>query len=198
MISFSEAKGARRKKRPDRVLTLHLSLRDVEPRVWRRIVVRESMWLTRLHDAVQILFGWFDYQLHRFIVNDVQYGNPVRKDNETLVEDDRDFSLADLEIAPKETFTYEYVFGEGWVVDIKVEKAESAQTGVKYPLLLDGKQNGPPEDCGGPGGFKEVLYSLKHPEEPVSKEWLEWLGEGFDPHAFDREKLGKAIAKLPK
>lgn len=198
MISFSEAKGPRRKKRPDRVLTLHLSLRDVEPRIWRRIVVRETMWLTRLHDAIQILFGWFDYHLHRFVVNGVQYGNPVRKDNETVVEDDRDFNLTDLEIAPKESFQYEYDFGERWIVDVKVEKAETAQPGVKYPKLLDGKQNGPPEDCGGAAGFKEVLYSLKHPEEPVSKEWLEWLGDGYDPHAFDADKIGRAIAKLPK
>lgn len=198
MISFSEAKSARRKKRPDRVLTLHLALRDIEPRIWRRVVVRETMWLTRLHDAIQILFGWFDYHLHRFIVNGIQYGNPVRKDNEVIVEDDRDFSMADLEISAKETFHYEYDFGERWVVDIKVEKIDVAQSGVKYPRLLEGKQNGPPEDCGGSAGFKEVLYSLKHPEEPVSKEWLEWLGEGYDPHAFDVDKVGRAIAKLPK
>lgn len=199
MISFSEAKATRRKKRqPERVLHLHLALRDIEPRIWRRMVVRESMWLSRLHDAIQVAFGWFDYQLHRFTVNDIGYGNPVRRENETLVEDDRDFSLADLEIAPKESFLYEYQFGDGWQVEIRVERAEPAQTGTKYPTLTDGRHNGPPEDCGGPAGFKEVLYSLKHPEEPLSKEWLEWLGEGYDPQALELPKINKALAKLPK
>lgn len=199
MISFSEAKAARRKKQqPERVLHLHLALRDVEPRIWRRMVVRESMWLARLHDAIQVAFGWFDYQLHRFTVNDIGYGNPVRRDNETLVEDDRDFSLADLEIAPKETFVYEYSFGDGWQIEVRVERAELAQAGVKYPHLTEGRHNGPPEDCGGPAGYKEVLYSLKHPDEPLSKEWLEWLGEGYDPLALDLPKLNKALVKLPK
>ena len=198
MISFSEAKAARRKKLPERVLHLHLTLRGIEPRIWRRLAVRETMWLARLHDSIQVVFGWFDYQLHRFAINEALYGNPAQRENETAVEDDRDFSLVDLEFAPKDTLLYEYLFGDGWQVDIKVEKSESTLPRVKYPLLLGGKYNGPPEDCGGPEGFKEVLYSLKHPDEPMSKEWLEWLGDGFDPNEFDIEKLNKALGKLPK
>lgn len=199
MISFSEAKAAaRRKKQPERVLHLHLAIRGLEPRIWRRMVVKESMCLSRLHDAIQLAFGWFDYQIHRFTVNEACYGNPVRRENETVIEDDRDFSLADLEIGVKDSFLYEYFFGDAWAVDLRVEKIEPAQAGVKYPVLLDGRHNGPPEDCGGPAGYKEVLYSLKHPEEPLSKEWLDWLGEGFDPHELKLEQLNKALAKLPK
>ena len=201
MISFSEARAraaTRRRKQPARVLQLHLALRGVEPRVWRRLLVRDSMWLSRLHDTVQLAFGWFDYQTHRFTVNDLVYGNPVRRDNETLVEDDRDFTLADLELAPKAAFLYEYSFGDGWQIDVRVEKAGPSHPGAKYPQILDGRHNGPPEDCGGPEGYKEVLYSLQHPEEPVSQEWLDWLGDSYDPEAFDREKLNKALARLPK
>jgi hypothetical protein len=39
---------------------------------------------------------------------------------------------------------------------------------------------------------------LKHPEEPLSKEWLDWLGEGYDPNELKLEQLNKALAKLPK
>lgn len=200
MISFSEAKAARRKKprQLERVVHLHLVLRDSEPPIWRRMVVRESMWLSRLHDAIQVAFGWFDYQVHRFAVGDTVYGNPVRRENETLVEDDRDFTLADLGLGPKEHLLYEYCFGDSWRIDIVAEKFEAAKKGVRYPHLAGGQLNGPPEDCGGPAGFKEVLYSLTHPEEPLSKEWLDWLGEGFDPHECDLAKLNKALAKLPK
>ncbi|HLP08039.1 MAG TPA: plasmid pRiA4b ORF-3 family protein [Opitutaceae bacterium] len=200
MISFSEAKAARRKKsRPtERILQLNLVLRDSDPPIWRRMQVRESMWLSRLHDAIQIAFGWFDYQVHRFAVGSTLYGNPVRRENETLVEDDRDFSIADLDLGVKDTFIYEYCFGDFWRVDISVEKLEPAKKGVRYPHLTGGHLNGPPEDCGGPAGYKEVLYSLKHPEEPLSKEWLDWLGEGFDPQHLDLAKLNKALAKLPK
>lgn len=200
MISFSEAKAAarRKKQKPERVLQLHLAIQDLEHLVWRRMVVRESMSLARLHDAIQIAFGWFDYQIHRFVSNDVLYGNPVRRENVTTVEDDRDFTLADLELSPKETMLYEYSFGDGWRIGILVERIEPAKTGTKYPLLAAGSLNSPPEDCGGPDGYKEVLYSLKHPDEPLSKEWLDWLGEGFDPEAFDLAKLNKSLGKLPK
>jgi len=200
MISFSEAKAAARKKKrkTERVLQLHLAIQDLEPQVWRRMVVRESMSLARLHDAIQIAFGWFDYQIHRFVANDVLYGNPVRRENVTSVEDDRDITLVDLELAPKELIVYEYCFGDGWRIAIHVERIEAAKTGTKYPHLLDGRHNGPPEDCGGPDGYKEVLYSLKNPDEPLSKEWLEWLGEGFNPETFELAKLNKALASLPK
>lgn len=200
MISFSETKGAARRKKaqPERVLHLHLAVRETEPRIWRRLVVRESMWLSRLHDAIQVAFGWFDYQIHRFAVGETFYGNPVRRENRTEIEDDRDFTLADLQIGPKDTFVYEYFFGDGWQIDIRVEKVEPAQPGTKYPKLVEGRHNGPPEDCGGPEGFKEVLYSLKHPDEPLSREWLDWLGEDYDPQAFDLAKLNKALAKLPR
>ena len=200
MISFSEAKASarRKKQKPDRVLHMHLAIQDLQPPIWRRMVVRESMSLARLHDAIQIAFGWFDYQVHRFVVNDLFYGNPVRRENVTTIEDDRDFTLADLELSPKETMLYEYNFGDGWRIGMLVERIDTAKTGVKYPLLSAGSLNGPPEDCGGPDGYKEVLYSLKNPDEPLSKEWLEWLGEGYDPEELDLTKLNKALGKLPK
>lgn len=199
MISFSESKGSKRKPRkPQRAITLYLAIRDITPRVWRQLRVPDTLWLSGLHDAIQILFSWYDYQLHRFTVNGVQYGNPGKGAGDTLVEDDRDLMLADLELAAKETIEYEYAFGDCWKVDIRVEKIEPAPVTLKNPECLDGKLNGPPEDCGGPEGFKEILYSFKHPEDPVSKEWIEWLGENFDPAAFDREKTNKALAKLPR
>jgi hypothetical protein len=200
MISFSEAKAAaRRKKRTsERIMVIELVLRDVEPRIWRRLVVRESMWMSRLHDAIQVAFGWFDYHLHRFNVHGVFYGNPIRRESETMVEDDRDIALMDLGLGPKDVFLYEYLFGDGWQVQLRIEKVEHMVKGMKLPALVAGGRNGAPEDCGGPAGFKEVLYSISHPDEPLSKEWLEWLGPGYDPSELDIAKINKALAKLPK
>lgn len=199
MISFSESKGTKRKARkPKRAITLHLAVRDVSPRVWRQLRVPDTLWLSRLHDTIQILFSWYDYQLHRFNVNGVLYGNPGKAEGDAIVEDDRDFMLADLELAAKEAFEYQYFFGDGWTVDIRVERVETTADAPKHPECLDGKLNGPPEDCGGPEGYKEILYSFKHPDEPVSKEWLDWLGDAFDPADFDRAKTNKALAKLPQ
>ena len=70
MISLHEGKGSKVKKPPERVFTLRLNLVGCQPKIWRRLVVRESMWLSRLHDSAQILFDWFDYQTHTFQFDD--------------------------------------------------------------------------------------------------------------------------------
>ncbi|MBK8477303.1 MAG: hypothetical protein IPL39_13695 [Opitutaceae bacterium] len=106
------------------------------------MVVRESMWMSRLHDAIQLASGWFDYQIHRFTVNEAFYGNPVRRENQTEIEDDRDFARRSGDRAQRGV-SLRVFFGDTWQVDIRVEKAEPAQTGVKYPHLTDGKVQWP-------------------------------------------------------
>jgi hypothetical protein len=102
-----------------------------QPRVWRRLLVRETMWLSRLHDSIQIAFDWFDYQTHAFALDDLKFGNPVKRD-ELNVEDDRDVTLADLNLVHRDRMTYEYQIGEGWQVDVRVEKAPPGK-GALYP-----------------------------------------------------------------
>src|SRR5664279_2683297 len=76
-----------------RVYALRLTVGSIQPRVWRRLLVRESMWLSRLHETVQTSFGWYDYQTHVFSVGEKRYGNPVHRDG-AVIDDDRDTSLA--------------------------------------------------------------------------------------------------------
>ena len=96
MISLHEGKGAVVKKPQEKVFLLRLTVVGCTPRIWRRLVVRESMWLSRLHDSIQVAFDWYDYQTHEFVLDDVRLGNPVRKDD-VAVEDDRDVSGQVLE-----------------------------------------------------------------------------------------------------
>ncbi|HYP17420.1 MAG TPA: plasmid pRiA4b ORF-3 family protein, partial [Opitutus sp.] len=97
MIGLHEGQGSSTKKTPERVFTLHLSVVGTKPLVWRRLLVRESMWLSRLHDSIQIAFDWFDYQTHAFNLDDLRFGNPLKRD-ELTIEDDRDVTLADLDL----------------------------------------------------------------------------------------------------
>src|SRR5271167_562251 len=111
MISLQEGRGAGAKKVAERVLCLRLVVAGAQPKVWRRLIVRESMWLSRLHDSIQVAFDWFDYQTHVFTLDDLRFGNPLRRDDLTI-EDDRDVSLADLDLEHRTHFTYGYNFGE--------------------------------------------------------------------------------------
>src|ERR1035437_9608473 len=156
MISLQEGKGPGAKKPAERVLCLRMVVAGTQPKIWRRLLVRESMWLSRLHDSIQIAFDWFDYQTHAFNLDDLRFGNPLKRD-ELTIEDDRDITLADLDLEHRERFTYGYDFGPGWQIDLKVEKFSPAEKGVHYPLCLAGERAGPPEDCGGIGGFYDLL-----------------------------------------
>ena len=197
MISLHEGKGTKAKKPPERVFTLRLNVVACQPKIWRRFTVRESMWLSRLHDSIQIAFDWFDYQTHTFNLDDLRFGNPLRRE-EIIVEDDRDVSLADLNLEHRERFTYGYHFGEGWQIDVKVEKSGPIEKRAYYPVCTGGERAGPPEDCGGIEAFHDLLACIKEPNTDLGREWREWLGPDYDPAVCDLEKINKALKKLGK
>jgi hypothetical protein len=197
MISLREGRGSGTKRAAPRVLCLRLVIAGTQPRVWRRMLVLETMWLSRLHDSIQIAFDWFDYQTHAFALDDLRFGNPVKRD-EFVVEDDRDVTLADLNLANRDRMTYDYQFGESWRVDIRVEKTVPAAKGARYPQCVAGERAGPPEDCGGLEAFHDMLACLKEPNSELGREWLGWLGPDYDPNACDLAKVNLALRKLGK
>ena len=81
-------------------------------------------------------------------------------------------------------------------------------------MCLKGKRAGPLEDCGGPWGHAEIVELLKQVAEGKIKkpswnegppdeedeevdyevrERLEWVGEGYDPEAFDLDAINAAL-----
>jgi Plasmid pRiA4b ORF-3-like protein len=197
MIGLHEGKGQGPKKTPEKVFVLRLGVVGCSPRIWRRLLVRETMWLTRLHDCIQVAFDWFDYQTHVFLVDDLKFGNPLRRDDIT-VDDDRDVTLADLDLGSRDKLLYEYHFGEGWQVEIRVEKVTAVEKGVAYPTCSGGERAGPPEDCGGLEAFHDMLACIKEPNTDLGREWLEWLGPNYEPTVCDLEKINKGLKKLGK
>ena len=199
MISLLDgaAKSARPTKPSHRVLVLRLTILGCQPPIWRRLLVRESMWLSGLHDAIQVAFDWFDYQTHLFAIGDVRYGNPGAADGQP-VQDDRDLSLADIGAAGQESFLYVYQFGEGWRVEVAVEGVQPGEKGVRYPVCTGGERAGPPEDCGGVEAFQDMLACLQEPSTDLGVEWREWIGPDYDPNKFDDAAINRSLRKLRK
>ena len=198
MISLHEGRGPGVKKTPrGKVYALRLTVASIQPRIWRRLLVRETMWLSRLHETIQVLFGWYDYQSHVFFVGEKRYGNPMDHDS-VVIEDDRDVTLADVRLSEHDRAAYDYLFAEGWHVDIRVEKTTAAEKGAIYPRCVAGERAGPPEDCGGIEAYKDMLYCLKHPETDLGREWREWLEPGHDPEKCDLSAINKALKRLSK
>lgn len=185
------------KKPTAQALVLGLTVAGCAPRIWRRLVVRESMWLARLHDSIQVAFDWFDYQTHTFALEDLRLGNPSKRDG-VLVEDDRDVTLADLEVAKRGGMVYDYHFGEGWRVDIRVEQVIPLEKGVVYPRCVAGERAGPPEDCGGVEAYHDMLACIQEPNTDLGREWIDWLGPQHDVERCDLEAINKALKKFGK
>ncbi|MEJ8824841.1 plasmid pRiA4b ORF-3 family protein [Variovorax humicola] len=53
---------------------LRVVLRGISPLIWRRLLLRGDTSIARLHQILQIAFGWQDMHLHRFDIRGREYG----------------------------------------------------------------------------------------------------------------------------
>lgn len=182
---------------PGAVYQLKVTLDGIKPLIWRRIQVRGDITLFKLHKILQVVMGWQDYHLHQFVIMGECY-SVISIEADMLGDDFKDekkFKLSRVIPGEKFKFTYEYDFGDGWDHTILAEKILRPENELKAPVCLDGKRSAPPEDCGGKGGYHDVLKALKNPSRPDNAELLEWLGE-FDPEHFDADKVNERLAKI--
>jgi len=142
--------------------------------------------------------GWTNSHLNQFIHNNTFYTRKMQDDEFWDEFDNVDYSkikLSKLLKEEKDSIVYEYDFGDGWEHNIVLEKIETATDSQILPVCLAGKNNCPPEDCGGTWGYENILEIIKDPEHEDYEEYLEWLGEGFDPTYFNKEEVNKLLKK---
>lgn len=195
MIGLQDGSRRSGKKSLQRAFHLHATVVGCRPRVWRRFCVRESMWLSRLHDVLQVAFNWYDYQTHSFQFDERRYGNPLRRE-EMIIEDDRNVTLRDVDALGVRHFLYRYHFGEGWMVELTVEKEVPAGKGERLPVCLAGERAGPPEACGSTKAYHDMLQALSAEGIDEQQEWRAWLGPEHDPDACDPVKINREIRRL--
>ncbi|MDI6824243.1 MAG: plasmid pRiA4b ORF-3 family protein [Bacillota bacterium] len=181
-----------------------VTIRDIEPPVWRRLKVPASVTFHELHRIIQVAFGWLDYHLYKFEFEDA-----------VVVEENPDFSIEELygedllHFEPEETpiselfdhydsCVYEYDFGDGWEHDIVVEKRLKESKRNAVPVCLGGERHRPPEDVGGPGGYQEFLETIRDKDNPERDDMLSWgqkdtRGRLFDPEYFHLEAVNRRL-----
>ncbi len=181
----------------DSIYQLKITLRHSSPPIWRKVQVPAEISLGELHGVIQTVMGWDGDHLHSFTAGGIEYG-PSAADTQFGILKTRDETQAILnKVAPRERFllTYEYDFGDGWVHEILVEKILPAADGVNYPVCIEGKRACPPDDVGGIWGYAEFLEAIADPQHPEHEDRLDWIGDNFDPKAFDlaavNQKLGR-------
>jgi Plasmid pRiA4b ORF-3-like protein len=184
---------------------LRLAVRDVEPEIWRRILVRPGVTLEKLHRIIQHLMGWLDYHLHQYRIGGSIYAHNYRGTDydveEKLLSTRK--PLSGLVQQGVREFVYEYDFGDGWEIIVAIEEiAERQLEGAA--ICLDGKRAGPLEDSGGPFGYTrliEILGDPKHEEYRDSCVWANSMAamstkvERFDPEQFNIERVNSLLAR---
>jgi Plasmid pRiA4b ORF-3-like protein len=138
---------------PRLVYQLNVWIRNIPPMIWRRLLVRNDTSIADLHHILQIVMGWEDVHLHQFKIFGKTYGIS-RLYGIPFTDDGRQVRLADFRFRAGERFVYEYDMGDLWQHDLRLERIAPFEPSKRYPICIAGAGACPPEDCGGPPGYR--------------------------------------------
>jgi hypothetical protein len=181
---------------PPKALQLKVTLKHIQPPIWRRIVVADNYSLGDLHGVIQKAMGWDNDHMHSFHIGGIVYVGPE------VVEDcpeedllcDEEVLLNQLIKRRGQRFAYKYDFGDCWKHEILVEKTEPISGEPPRPRCLAGARACPPEDCGGVGGYEAFLQARLDPSKHRLENWgdPQWV-LAFDPERFDLAKINRTL-----
>ena len=172
---------------------LRVQLKDIQPPVWRDVRVPRDMTLDRLHEVLQMAMGWTNTHLYLFHAGGTDYGEP---DEEwPKVQDSARITLEDIVTTAGPSFEYVYDMGDDWVHQLTVSGPVDAG-GEDAVQCTGGAGACPPEDSGGPWRYQEILEAISDPKHEDHDMLLDWIGEDFDPEAFDVRDMNEALRSL--
>lgn len=181
---------------PRQIYQLRVTLDGVRPPVWRRVLVPGAYTLDRVHRVIQHSMGWWDYHLHAFEIDGVQYGTPDPNGMGGFgVIDELDTRL-DSVARPGESFRYTYDYGDWWEHTVTVEAVWPADPDERYPICVDGQRACPPEDVGGVYGYHQLVTALSDRNHPDHAEMAAWLGRGLEPDTFVPELATTLLRRM--
>lgn len=182
------------------IYQLKITLKDIEPLIWRRIQVPGTYNFWELHCAIQDAFGWTNSHMHKFICTDAHTDGVINKPSvigiplEPELEGEVpplpgwEYKIKYYVEGETSKIEYTYDFGDNWQHTIELEGILEPVKGYKYPFCADGARACPPEDCGGPHGYAGLLEVLFDPSDPEHEDTVAWIdsihGCTFHPEQF--------------
>lgn len=184
--------------REPNALQIRVSLAEIEPLVWRRLVLPWTWHLGQLHLVIQAAFNWWNYHLHEFRIGGLRYSDPTLVedlgfDDDSRFFDEREVRLLDFDRSPGTTFDYLYDFGDSWHHTVEIENLLSLDPAPRLATCTDGARARPPEDVGGPGGYDNFLAIMADRAHPEHADTKRWCGGHFDPEWFDISVTDKDV-----
>jgi hypothetical protein len=190
--AVAAAASRRHPRRPDVAsYRVRVDLAETKPPLWRRLELASDLRLDEVHEAIQAAFGWTDSHLHQFGSGPRYYSNeteyylcPFQVGEAESGVPEEDVRLDEVLAEPGDTLFYLYDFGDGWEHVIKLETVTPRNDTAPAAVCLDGRRDGPAEDCGGVGGY-ELFSAATDPLNPdhgdAVAEFAQMYGVDFDP-----------------
>lgn len=190
---------ARKSAVPPEIFQLKVTLLGTSPPIWRRLLVPAGLTLAQLHDVLQTAMGWQDCHMHEFRAGQRHFGQP-NPDDQLMglppVENERTVRLSSVLGRVGAKIIYTYDLGDSWEHGLVLEKRLSRDPNTAYPVCTGGQLACPPEDCGGIGGFYDLLDALGDPAHDQYDELRDWVGDDYDPDAFSVDHVNRVLAPL--
>ncbi|SOE51220.1 plasmid pRiA4b ORF-3 family protein [plant metagenome] len=176
-------------------LVLRIELRQIQPVIYRTIVVPSRITLRKLHVTILLAMGWQGGHLHEFVINGVRYGEPDPDYPQAGLQSEKRVSLNKV-IQGASSFDYVYDLGDHWEHEIQVLDATEFNEPLGGPWCLEGANACPPEDVGGEPGYMHFLQAISDPNHPEHDDMLLWHGKRFDLTAFDLQEVNQRMMQI--
>jgi hypothetical protein len=177
------------------VFQLRIRLEEVNPPVWRRVLVPGGAKLSRLHDIFQAAMGWTNSHLHSFTIGSQLYGMQFDEYPEGELDETEHTVFVALRGGLRR-FSYEYDFGDSWTHEVVIEEVSWSPYTLKHGVCLDGQGACPPEDVGGVSGYEQFLEAIRDPLHEEHDNYLVWVGYKFDPDVFNVAAANAALQRV--
>jgi hypothetical protein len=176
------------------IYKLKIELEDIKPLIWRRVLVDSDMDLSDLQLVIEAVMEWDGSHFHQFEYKGYYFSDPAFELEN--VADSSQTTLSELLTKPKDKLSYTYDFGDDWGHIITLEEILPYDESETLPICIEASNASPPEDCGGPWGYMDMLEIIKNPNHTDFDATIEWLGEDFDSTAFDIDEINEALNGL--
>jgi hypothetical protein len=175
----------KQRKTQSGMLQFRLSVKDVEPEIWRKILVSSDTTLAKLHSILQVLMGWSDNHLYAFVIDRKRYSPPTEYDDVVAKGNSVSTKLSTISAKDAKLITYEYDFGDCWEIQLCIEPGHDGFQRKQSAECIAGSRHGPIEDSGGSRGYMDKTKIYGNPQHKHHLEVRKLIGPNFDPEAFD-------------
>jgi hypothetical protein len=159
---------------------VRISLLEIELESWREVDIPATLSLARLHAVIQAAMGWDDTHLYSFSI-DGQVTDGDHGGHRTRF---------DTVCRPGDTLGRHLGTRGG---DRGAGSRRS--TPCAHPRCIAGGNACPPEDCGGPWAYADLVATLSGGRSAAETELQEWLGGRFEPRRFSLTQINARLAR---